>query len=249
MTSPIITIPSSATVREAIELMRSNRIKRLPVMTESKDNDNSKILGIVTQESLAYAVRGSVIEKTFRPYRTYRIMVIQGYKPIIGNLGFLMQFAGILMIIPAVLGAVLGETSSATGIFLSFVAMSFTGFVLNAYGEKTPMNLRQTSIVMVLSFALLSLFGSLPFMYVNPFLKQGNIENIDPLSLFVNSFFESASGFTTSGFSTIFHPEELPESFVFYRAYILLIGGLSFVYLVIALFYPKRRLARYEKHD
>jgi trk system potassium uptake protein len=96
---------------------------------------------------------------------------------------------------------------------------------------------------MVLSFALLSLFGSLPFMYVNPFLKQGNIENIDPLSLFVNSFFESASGFTTSGFSTIFHPEELPESFVFYRAYILLIGGLSFVYLVIALFYPKRRLA------
>ena len=243
MTSPIITIPSSATVREAIELMRSNRIKRLPVMTESKDNDNSKILGIVTQESLAYAVRGSVIEKTFRPYRTYRIMVIQGYKPIIGNLGFLMQFAGILMIIPAVLGAVLGETSSATGIFLSFVAMSFTGFVLNAYGEKTPMNLRQTSIVMVLSFVLLSLFGSLPFMYVNPFLKQGNIENIDPLSLFVNSFFESASGFTTSGFSTIFHPEELPESFVFYRAYILLIGGLSFVYLVIALFYPKRRLA------
>ena len=169
-------------------------------------------------------------------------MVIQGYKPIIGNLGFLMQFAGILMIIPAVLGAVLGETSSATGIFLSFVAMSFTGFVLNAYGEKTPMNLRQTSIVMVLNFVLLSLFGSLPFMYVNPFLKQGNLENIDPLSLFVNSFFESASGFTTSGFSTIFHPE-LPESFVFYRAYILLIGGLSFVYLVIALFYPKRRLA------
>ncbi|MGI8833838.1 MAG: potassium transporter TrkG, partial [Nitrososphaeraceae archaeon] len=243
MTSPIITIPSSATVREAIELMRSNKIKRLPVVTESKDNDNSKILGIVTQESLAYAVRQSVIEKTFRPYRTYRIMVIQGYKPIIGNLGFLMQFAGVLMIVPAVLGAVLGETSSATGIFLSFVAMSFTGFVLNAYGEKTPMNLRQTSIVMVLSFVLLSLFGSLPFMYVNPFLKEGNLENIDPLSLFVNSFFESASGFTTTGMSTIFHPEELPESFVFYRAYILLIGGLSFVYLVIALFYPKRRLA------
>lgn len=71
MTSLIITIPSSATVREAIELIRSNKIKRLLVVTESKDNDNSKILGIVTQESLAYAVRQSVIEKTFRPYRTY----------------------------------------------------------------------------------------------------------------------------------------------------------------------------------
>jgi len=147
------------------------------------------------------------------------------------------------MIVPAVLGAVLGETSSAAGIFPSFAAMSLTGFILNAYGEKTPMNLRQTSIVMVLSFVLLSLFGSLPFMYVNPFLKEGNLESINPLSLFVNGFFESASGFTTTGLSTIFHPEDLPESFVFYRAYILLIGGLSFVYLIMALFYPQRKLS------
>jgi trk system potassium uptake protein len=248
MSSPIITISTSATVRQAIDLMRINKIKRLPVTDKitnkiGNDNNNSKIIGIVTQESLAYAVRGSVIEKTFRPYRTYRIMVVQGYKPIIGNLGFLLQFAGIFMIVPAVLGAVLGETSSAAGIFLSFAAMSFTGFVLNAYGEKTPMNLRQTSIVMVLSFVLLSLFGSLPFMYVNPFLREGNLESINPISLFINGFFESASGFTTTGLSTIFHPEDLPASFVFYRAYILLIGGLSFVYLVMALFYPQRKLA------
>src|SRR5215204_355450 len=244
MSSPIITISSSATVKQAIDLMRINRIKRLPVTADKiGDNNNDKIIGIVTQESLAYAIRGSVIERTFRPYRTYRIMVVQGYKPIIGNLGFLLQFAGIFMIVPAVLGAVLGETSSAAGIFLSFAGMSLTGFILNAYGEKTPMNLRQTSIVMVLSFVLLSLFGSLPFMYVNPFLREGNLESINPLSLFVNGFFESASGFTTTGLSTIFHPEDLPASFVFYRAYILLIGGLSFVYLVMALFYPQRKLA------
>jgi trk system potassium uptake protein len=202
MSSPIITISSSATVRQALDLMLKNRIKRLPVTADKiGDDNNNKIIGIVTQESLAYAVRGSVIERTFRPYRTYRIMVVQGYKPIIGNLGFLLQFAGIFMIVPAVLGAVLGETSSAAGIFLSFAAMSLTGFVLNAYGEKTPMNLRQTSIVMVLSFVLLSLFGSLPFMYVNPFLKEGNLESINPVSLFVNGFFESASGFTTTGLS------------------------------------------------
>ena len=248
MSSPIITISSSATVKQALDLMRKHKIKRLPVTLDkitdkTGDDNNTRIIGIVTQESLAYAIRSSVIERTFRPYRTYRIMVVQGYKPIIGNLGFLLQFAGILMIVPAVLGAVLGETSSAAGIFLSCAAMSLTGFVLNSYGEKTPMNLRQTSIVMVLSFVLLSLFGSLPFIYVNPFLSEGNIESINPLSLFVNGFFESASGFTTTGLSTIFHPEDLPESFVFYRAYILLIGGLSFVYLVMALFYPQRKLA------
>ncbi len=87
MSSPIITISSTATVKQAIDLMRKNRIKRLPVTADKiGDISNDKIIGIVTQESLAYAVRGSVIERTFRPYRTYRIMVVQGYKPIVGNL-------------------------------------------------------------------------------------------------------------------------------------------------------------------
>jgi trk system potassium uptake protein TrkH len=118
MSSPIITISSSAIVRQALDLMLKNRIKRLPVTADKiGDDNNNKIIGIVTQESLAYAVRGSVIERTFRPYRTYRIMVVQGYKPIIVNLEFLLQFAGIFMIVPAVLGAVLGETSSAAGFF------------------------------------------------------------------------------------------------------------------------------------
>jgi trk system potassium uptake protein TrkH len=132
----------------------------------------------------------------------------------------------------------LGEIVTATGIFLGITTMSVTGFVLNAYGEKTPMNLRQASILMVSSFVLLSLFGSIPYMYVNPFG-----ENLDPVTLFVNSFFESASGFTTTGLSMLVYPEDLPKSFDFYRSFTQWIGGLSFVYLVITFFYPERKLA------
>jgi trk system potassium uptake protein len=108
---------------------------------------------------------------------------------------------------------------------------------LNAYGEKAPLNLRQASMLIVSSFILLSLFGSIPYMYVNPFWNE-----IDPLSLFVNSFFESASGFTTTGLSMITQPENLPQSFVLYRSYTQWVGGLSFVYLVMMLFYPERKL-------
>jgi trk system potassium uptake protein TrkH len=74
-------------------------------------------------------------------------------------------------------------------------------------------------------------------MYVNPFE-----EKIDPLSLFVNSLFESASGFTTTGLSMITQPEELPQSFNLYRSYTQWVGGLSFVYLVVMLFYPEKKL-------
>lgn len=229
MSSPLITISAKANVRQALELMRLNLIKRIPV------TDNVHILGVVTQEGLANAIRTSVLERQFR---SYRVVIRERYKPIWGNLGFILQFAGILFIAPAILATILGEVKSATGIFLGITIMSVTGFILNSYGEKTPMNLRQASILMVLSFILLSFFGSIPYMYVNPFSQ-----NSDPITLFVNSFFESASGFTTTGLSMLTHPETLPKSFDFYRSFTQWIGGLSFVYLVITFFYPERKLA------
>jgi trk system potassium uptake protein TrkH len=116
--------------------------------------------------------------------------------------------------------------------------MSLTGFLLNTLGEKGTLNLKQSSIVVVSSFTLLSIYGSLPYIYVNPFGI-----NSDYLSLFISSVLESSSGYTTTGISTIENPESLPDSFVFYRSYTQWIGGLSFVYLVMALYYPETKLA------
>jgi trk system potassium uptake protein TrkH len=233
MSSPLITISAKANARQALELMRLNVVKRIPV------TDNIHILGIVTQEGLAHAIRTSVLEKTFRPYRA---VIREHYKPIWGNLGFILQFAGLLFIGPAMLAISLGELEAGAGIFLCITSMFVTGFVLNAYGEKTPMNLRQASVLMVSSFVLLSFFGSIPYMYVNPFDKA-----IDPFSLVVKSFFESASGFTTTGLSQILHPEDLPKSFDFYRSFTQWIGGLSFVYLIMAFFYPEKKLAHMKR--
>lgn len=83
MSYPVITISAKATVKDALELMKINAIKRIPVI------DNIRILGIITQESLANVIRTSVLEKTFRPYRA---LVREHSKPIIGNLGFVLQF-------------------------------------------------------------------------------------------------------------------------------------------------------------
>ena len=233
MTSPILTLHSTASLKQAIELMRIRKIKRVPIV--DSHNKNAQIIGIVTQKFLAEAIRNSVIEKTFK---SYRVSIKENYKPIFGNLGFIMQFAGILMIVPAIFGTLLNELESAASIYLAVISMSLTGFILNTLGEKSTLNLKQSSIVVVSSFTLLSLYGSLPYMYVNPFEL-----NFDYLSLFVSSFLESSSGYTTTGISTIESPESLPESLVFYRSYTQWVGGLSFVYLVMALYYPETKLA------
>src|SRR5215207_3645491 len=50
MASPIISLPSSSTVRQAIQLMRTHKIKHLPVTDSTKNNDK-KIIGTVTPVS------------------------------------------------------------------------------------------------------------------------------------------------------------------------------------------------------
>src|SRR5918993_871699 len=234
MSSPIMTLNSTSTVKQAIELMRIYKIKRVPVIDTHNKNDQ-KIIGIVTQKSLAEAIRNSVMEKTFT---SYRVTIKENYRPIFGSLGFIMQFAGILMIVPAILGTILNELESAAAIYLAVISISLTGYIMNTLGEKSPLNLKQSSIVVISCFILLSLYGCLPYIYVNPFELSS-----DYLSLFANSFLESSSGFTTTGISIIEQPESLPESFVFYRSYTQWVGGLSFVYLVMALYYPETKLA------
>src|SRR5215211_3142662 len=214
--------------------MRTDKIKHLPV-TDSTRNLEGKIIGIVTLEYLAEIIRISVIEKTFRGYRK---VIREHYKPIFANVAIILQFAGLLMVVPALLGTFLGEWQSSIGIYLAFVGMSLTGYIMNTLGEKSPLNLKQSSIVVVLSLVLLSLFGTIPYMYINPFW-----EGIDLFSLFASSFLESTSGFTTTGISTITHPENLLNSFSFYRSFTEWVGGLSFVYLVMALYYPETKLA------
>ncbi|WP_148681452.1 potassium transporter TrkG [Candidatus Nitrososphaera gargensis] len=233
MTSPIITLPKGSTGKEALESMKSNKIKRI-LITDRENGGNDRIIGMVTQKTLANAVRTSVIERTFRKYRA---SIRERYKPVLGNLGFVMQFAGILMVVPAFLGTAHEEFAPTTGMYLAVVGMFSTGFVLNAYGERGPLSLKEASILVISSFILLSFFGSFPYMYLNPFWPE-----IDGLSLFVNSFFESISGFTTTGMTMITQPENLPQSFVFFRSYTQWIGGLSFIYLIMAIFYPEKKL-------
>ena len=229
MSAPLVTISPKGTVKQALQLMRLNQIKRIPIA------DSFGILGVVTQEALANAVRTSVIERTFSRYRS---LIREQYKPILGNLGIVLQFSAILLVVPAFLGTALGESASIVGIFFAVVGLSFAGFFLTNIGEKGPMNLKQASIFIVASFLLLSLFGSIPYIYINPF---GN--DTTTSALFVNSLFESASGFTTTGLSIISNPENLPKSLNFYRSYTNWVGGLSFVYLVMILFFPERKLS------
>ena len=223
MSSPLITIEENETLQNALRVMRDNKIRKLPVVSK-KD----QVIGIILQVKIADIIRKSTA--------IHPRLLSPPVKAILGNLGFVLQFAGVLLLVPAILATVLNDTVTATGIYLCTVLLLVTGFFLNSYGEKSSLNLRDASILVFVSLFILSLFGTIPYLYVSPYTTGSEIE------LFANSFFSSAAGFTTGGISLFDKPEELPQSFTFYRSFTQLVGGMSFIYLVMTAFYPERKL-------
>ncbi len=223
MSSPLITIEDNASLRDALQKMRDNNIRKLPVMS-----GKGQVVGIILQTTIAEVIRNAAA--------IHPRLLSPPVKSILGNLGFVLQFAGALMLVPAILATVLNDTVTATGIYLSTVLLLVTGFFLNSYGEKSSLNLRDASILVFSSLFILSLYGTIPYLYVSEGTANSAIE------LFANSFFSSAAGFTTGGISLYDTPEDFPQSFTFYRSFTQLVGGMSFIYLVMTAFFPASKL-------
>ena len=222
MSKPVITISEKSTLQEALHIMRDNNVRKLPVV--SKKNF---VVGMILQSTIANAIRDATA--------TTPRLLSPPVKAVLGNLGFVLQFAGVLLLVPAVVATLLEDTVTASGIYLTTVLLLVTGFFLNSYGEKSSLNLQQASILVFSSLFLLSLFGTIPYLYVFP-----SDETV--VEVFANAFFSSAAGFTTGGISLFDEPEKLTQSFTFFRSYTQLVGGMSFIYLVITAFYPESKL-------
>lgn len=224
MTVNPVTVYQKMKLREALTLMHKNKHPNLPVVDR-----NSKPLGIIYEDDIlkrAQSAMGMIPRNLSPPGRA-----------IMGNLGFVLQFAGMLLLLPALVATFMGDPVIATGIYLTMVLLLITGFFMNSYGEKARMNLRQASVVVLASLLLLSLFGTIPYLYIS-----SPTENVDLFDTFASAFFSSAAGFTTGGISLYDTPEDLPQSFTFYRSYTQMVGGMSFIYLVLTAFYPSKEL-------
>ena len=222
MSQPLITISDKSTLQDALHKMRDNNIRKLPII--SKKN---QVVGMLFQSTIANAIRDATA--------TAPRLLSPPIKAVLGNLGFVLQFAGVLLLVPAVVATLLEDTITASGIYLTTVLLLVTGFFLNSYGEKASLNLQQASILVFASLFLLSLFGTIPYLYVFP-------SDETPGEVFANAFFSSAAGFTTGGISLFDEPEKLSQSFTFFRSYTQLVGGMSFIYLVMTAFYPESKL-------
>ncbi len=105
--------------------------------------------------------------------------------------------------------------------FLITFISGILGFLLTRR-NVAEYSVKDTFFSVVLTWITISLFGSLPY------LLSGSIPG------FVDAFFETVSGFTTTGASILKDIEIIPKSILLWRAETHWIGGMGIIVLVIA---------------
>ena len=158
---------------------------------------------------------------------------MKGLGKVVANMGFLLQITGLLLILPVAIGLQNGELQSVASLITTCFIAFGVGFVFNAFAERKKLDERTSLWLMLLTFTVIPLLLMIPYVWNNVF----NSTNI--IDLFSNSYFEAISGFTTTGFSFVSNPALLPSSLLFYRSLIQFIGGVGFIYILIAFLYKK----------
>lgn len=140
-------------------------------------------------------------------------------------IGRILQIEGILMLIPTAVGLIYGE-SSALWLIISAVISFLIGSVPALLFRKCDKIVfaREGFAIVALSWILMSVVGALPFFL------SGEIPN------YISAFFETVSGFTTTGASILTDITALSKCMLFWRSFTHWVGGMGVLVFIMAVF-------------
>lgn len=143
------------------------------------------------------------------------------------NILSILLFINAGLMLTCVPAAIYYEEDTLTAWIMSVAISAVIGAVLFLMTFRAPnrKNIRKRDgyIIVALSWFILAFSGVLPFTV------SGSIPD------FTNAFFESISGFTTTGATILDDIESLPHSMLLWRSIMQWVGGLGFIVLVISI--------------
>lgn len=145
------------------------------------------------------------------------------YSSVFKVLGWLLLVEAAIMLVPCIVNIAEGE--KVLGFILGIAGASVTGGLFTWRCRYCRMNIqrREGALLVSLAWVVFSLFGMLPFIFCNT-----------PLSV-SDAFFETMSGFTTTGATTMNDVEALSQGILLWRALTQWIGGLGIILFMLAL--------------
>ena len=145
-------------------------------------------------------------------------------KMVFSILGQLVLIEAILLLFPTVVSWIYKETKVTSAFVLTVLIAFLIGAVLCLVSR--PKNrvifAKEGFVVVALGWILMSAIGALPF-YISKEIPS-----------YVDAFFETVSGFTTTGASILTDVETLSRSTLFWRSFTHWIGGMGVLVFIMA---------------
>ncbi len=140
-------------------------------------------------------------------------------------LGYLLMCLSISHLPPMAIAWWYDEVALYHPFLMSGLATLFSGVTLWLFTRNTCEEPRKRDgfLIVVLFWAVLSLFGSLPFIVTET-----------PHLSFTDAVFETISGLTTTGATVIRGLDQLPKALLYYRQQLHLLGGMGIIVLAVA---------------
>ncbi len=144
------------------------------------------------------------------------------WKAISRNVGAALLVSSLFMLLSVLISMFSGNDSALVALFISFIITFLVGaFPFIFVRRPGAITLKEGYVTIVLSWLLSFVFGMLPYaLWGGPFSLQ-------------NAWFESVSGFTTTGATILDNVEALPNSLLFWRSATHFIGGLGVVVFLL----------------
>ncbi len=140
---------------------------------------------------------------------------------IVHTLGRMLQLEAVLLLAPLAVALLYREPF--VPFLVTAAAAALTGVALALVRPRTHVIYARDGFVLVaLSWLFYSAFGALPFVL------PGGIPH------YIDAFFETMSGFTTTGASILPDPAVLPHGMLFWRSFTHWIGGMGILVLCMA---------------
>lgn len=143
-------------------------------------------------------------------------------KVITRNIGLALLLSALFMCISAIVSAIYNFDASFSPLLLSAFITSVAGaFPLIFVKKSSDINIREGFVIVVSAWSISCFFGMLPYV-----LYGGEFS-------IINSWFESVSGYTTTGSTILLDIESLPKGLLFWRSSTHWLGGLGVVVFML----------------
>jgi len=145
------------------------------------------------------------------------------YKMVLKIIGNVLKYELLLLIIPIIISMYYKENDLKAFLFTILIMAPLAFILCKIKINKNEMYAREGFLTVGLAWIVISVVGALPFVF------SGSIPSI------IDAFFETVSGFTTTGATILTEVESLPKGIVFWRSFTHWIGGMGFLIFILAL--------------